>query len=126
MTLTAEAPQIFLGASAGFDNEERWRSRKPPAPPRGGPPADVLVSLEDCAASKSDCSVIATGIGAFDQADYGTGFGRLRIEMTELDYELGPARSVMLNLFVHDGSESHLWFAYGTTEYPASLTITQN
>ena len=108
------------GVLRGVPELEIWVSTKDHKTDKAG---IVIASLEDCSASKADCTTIATGIGAFDQADFGTGFGRLRISMTDLDYELGPSRSVMLNLFVHDGSEDDLWFAYGTTEYPASFTI---
>ncbi len=110
------------GVLLGVPEVEIWVSTKDHTIDKTGV---VIASLEDCSASKADCTTIATGTAAFDQADFGTEFGRLRISMTALDHELGPARSIMLNLFVHDGSEDDLWFAYGTTEYPGSFTMVQ-
>lgn len=81
----------------------------------------VIVSLQDCAASRGDCATIATGLGAFKQAEFGERFGQLQIELTKLEHRLEPGRSLMLNLMVHDASDDDLWFAYGTTTYQSAL-----
>ena len=83
----------------------------------------VYAELLDCDSNTWDCVELGSARASFEQSSFGTTFGRVELTFPELDHDVDPGRVLLLDLYTHPDSDTHLWFAFGTTTYPASFSI---
>ncbi|MEM9464659.1 MAG: HD-GYP domain-containing protein [Actinomycetota bacterium] len=98
---------IWVG-TRGFDDDDT-----------GG----VIAELHDCDESTLTCVALGTAGVTFEQEDFGATFGRVELSFDPIEHQAAAGRTLILTLYADPGSDRHLWFAFGTTTYPASFRI---
>jgi len=100
------ATLVIWAASKDFESDKGNRLR---------------IELQDCDAGLGNCRSLGAGSGAVDAS--GPGFKPLAFDLGPVDSTIAAGRRVVVRIAVQNASDDDCWLAYGTTGYPAALTI---
>lgn len=83
--------------------------------------AAVTARVAVCRGYFTTCDELGTATGAFDQADFGEGFGRLVISLPPVDEALEADELLAIGVAVPASSGSDVWLAFDTASHPSRV-----
>jgi hypothetical protein len=84
----------------------------------------VLAALQECNASGTNCTTLATSSAALDQSSGGPTWMPLTISFGAVDRTVGKGKVLAVKIAVANSSDDDVWFAYDTVAYSSSLQLT--
>ena len=85
----------------------------------------VMVQLLDCDVFLTDCRVITSSATSMDPWSGGsTDWVQREVSFDHVEHVIPEGRSLAVKLVVQPSSGDHMMFAYSTTAYPSSLSLT--
>lgn len=107
--LIAGTPTIDLWvATTGFNDDDEGQ---------------LVLGLYDCTEKGDGCSSLGQSTISFSQKEFGVDFGLVTISLPTLSRTIGADRILQLRVATTSDSSDDLMFAFGTTSYPARVTI---
>ena len=121
--------QLWMMAPTGMELDgsaslQFWSAMKSFDPDKKG---SVRAQLLDCDTILTDCVVITSAVTADHPWNKGsTDWEQHTVDFGEVRHTVEVGRSLAVKIVVRDLSHDDMWFAYNTTEYPSSLTLTDH
>ena len=81
----------------------------------------LALTLQDCSSSMNNCTTIASATAVASQSV--AGFRRVEVSLGNIGPVVEAGRRLALRIEVQGSSPNHGWLAYGTTAFPAYLSI---
>jgi hypothetical protein len=88
-----------------------------------GKTGQVEAGLYECNPAGNSCVLLAQGSASFDQADAGSDFAQVDIDVGSVNHSFSSGRSLVIKVAPMSTSDDDLWFAFGTATYPMALTL---